>query len=293
MSQQTSRVRVDRDLVADLAEQRAFLRSSASAYDAGTEPEAKRLALTLRLLLHETNSQRPLLAQMGVRDRIPWTDTSHGEPPPGTIFFSAGLATMRVVSGPGGSVTYHPYLGECDSLRIQPAQAFVDWWSETIMKDSTGNSFSRSALVIAVSNQDGGAHIDERLNAAYAALTRGNSLGFTATSGEDNEPTGIGFGIGGTNGPPFANSPALANIRQIAWEVENSLERNLVVESNSVYVRSPICPLSLAEGSSAGRNDPCPCGSGQKQKYCYGRREPRRFRTADPTQGAPASGSAR
>jgi hypothetical protein len=278
-AQDTSRVRVDRDLAADLAEQRSFLRSSASAYDAGGEAEAKRLALTLRILLHETRTQKALLARMGVRDRIPWTDTSHGEPPAGAIFFSAGLATMRVATGPGGSVTYQPYLAECDAERRQPPQAFVDWWKETIMRDSAGNAFSRSDLVVAVANQDGGAHIDDRLNHAYAALTRENSLGFTAMAGDENDAMGIGFSLGGpSTGPAFANSPALANIRQIAWEVEDSLVRHLVVGGDCIYVRSPICPLALATKSTAGRNDSCACESGQKHKYCFGRREPRRFR---------------
>jgi hypothetical protein len=276
---QTNRVYVARDLAADLAEQTGFLRASASAYDAGVEPEAKRLALTLRLLLYDTRNQRSLLSRMRVRDRIPLTDTSHGDPPPGTLTFTAGLATMRIQTGVGGSVTYVPYLDGGDPGRRQPAQAFVDWWAETVMRDATGNCFSRADLVLAVSNQDGGAHVDERLNAAYAELTRGNSLGFSTSIGEDGTTGGIGFGVGQpASGPPFDNSPALANVRQIAWELENSIDRQLVLDGDPPYLRAPICPLSVAEPPHVGRSDPCPCGSGRKLKHCFGRREPRRFR---------------
>jgi hypothetical protein len=217
MASHASRVPVQRDLIADLSEQRGFLRSSAAAYDAGNEPEAKRLALTLRLFLHDPRNQRSLLTRMGVRDRLPWTDTSHGEPPPGAMFFAAGLATMRIA---GGTVTYFAPLDDVDPLRFQPAQAFADWWSESIMRDSVGNNFSRSDLVLSVADQDGGAHIDERLNAAYAALTRNNSLGFAVSSSDTDGTTGIAFGPGAT-GQPFSNSVALANVREIAWEVEN------------------------------------------------------------------------
>jgi hypothetical protein len=275
---QTNRIYVARDLVADLSEQTGFLRASAAAYDGGVESEAKRLALTIRLLLHDTNNQRSLLTRMGVRDRLPLTDTSHGDPPQGTLLFAAGLATMRIQTGVDGSVTYIPYLGEGDPGRQQPAQAFVDWWGETVMRDAVGNSFSRADLVIAVANQDGGAHIDERLNAAYAELTRGNSLGFTASHSEDGTGAAIGIGIGQPSpGSPFANSPALANIRQIAWELENSLDRQLVLDADKPFLRAPICSLSLSQTPDVGRNDPCPCGSGTKFKYCFGRRETRRF----------------
>jgi hypothetical protein len=195
MTSHAVRVPAQRDLIADLTERRGFVRSSAAAYDAGNEPEAKRLALTLRLLLHDTRHQRSLLTRMGVRERLPWTDTSHGEPPPGVMFFAAGLATMRIA---GGIVTYVAPPGDVDPLRFQAAQPFADWWSESIMRDSVGNSFSRSDLVRSVANQDGGAHLDDRLNAAYAALTRNNSLGFAVSSSSEEGTTGIAFGPGAT-----------------------------------------------------------------------------------------------
>jgi hypothetical protein len=285
----TARVQVDRDLTVDLQEQLGFLKASAKAYDEGHEAEAKRLAATLRLLLHDTRNQRSLLSCLGVRDKIPWSDTSHGEPPPGVMRFDAGLAVMRMVTGPDAEVTYQPVLGEGGEDRAQPAQAFADWWDETIMSDSAGNSFSRADLVLAVCNQDGGAHIDERLNQAYAALTRRNSLGFIfASGGIESGSASIGFGPGAQTGPgePLKNSPALANVRQIAWEVEDSIKRHLVAEPAVVYVCAPICPMPFKDAVGAGRNDPCPCGSGRKYKHCFGRRQPRWFRSPPSGMGA-------
>jgi len=196
---------------------------------------------------------------------------------PGAMFFAAGLATMRIA---GGTVTYFAPLDDVDPLRFQPAQAFADWWSASIMRDSVGNNFTRSDLVLSVADQDGGAHIDERLNAAYAALTRINSLGFAVSSSGPDGTTGIAFGPGAT-GQPFSNSVALANVREIAWEVENTLDRPLVAEPGSIFIRASICPLPFSDAPDVDRNDPCPCGSGRKYKHCFGRRQPRRFKTAD------------
>jgi hypothetical protein len=88
------------------------------------------------------------------------------------------------VSEPSGLVTYRPYSSESDPLRVQPSQAFVDWWSEAIVSDSAGNVFSRADM-LSVASQDGGAHIDDRGTAAYAALTQDNCLGVTVTTNLD------------------------------------------------------------------------------------------------------------
>jgi hypothetical protein len=55
------------DLQAHLDEQLGFLERSAAAFDQGYEDEAKRLAVTLRVLLHETTQSHSLLVQLGRR----------------------------------------------------------------------------------------------------------------------------------------------------------------------------------------------------------------------------------
>jgi hypothetical protein len=291
MASSASRVQVERDLVCDFQEQLGFLISSAAGYDAGTQAEAKRLALHLRILLHDsptTSRGRPqlsVLSRMGARDTLPWTDTSAGDPPAGALVIGAGLAMMRVAGGPEPRITYEPFLGNHGEDRNQPPQAFSDWWTETVMLDATGNAFSRSGLVLSVCNQDGGAHIDEELPPAYAALTRQNSLGITIGEPVEKGAAAIAFNLGGTaEGKPLDNSPALANVRQIAWEAHDTLQRHLIAEPAAVYVRAPICRLSFNEAPSAGRNDPCPCGSGRKFKLCFGRRQSRRFHLPTETQ---------
>jgi hypothetical protein len=65
--------------------------------------------------------------------------------------------------------------------RVGPPVAFDAWWLPKVPQDAEGNPFSRKNFVRALANPDGGAHVDPELNAAYAALTKNNSLGREGT----------------------------------------------------------------------------------------------------------------
>lgn len=70
---------------------------------------------------------------------------------------------------------------------------------------------SRKDVVLAVSNKDGGAHIDPEFDEAYANISKRNSLGIYIT-GNDKQ----------SSNP--ANNPIYASIRQIACEILSSIE---------------------------------------------------------------------
>lgn len=106
--------------------------------------------------------------------------------------------------------------------------------------------------------KEGGAHVDEELPSTYVALTREISIGVTQVAVPQPNGAGLGFGIAATAtgigrsrvaGEPLQNSLVLANIRQIAWELSDILRRHLVIDAPAVYVRSPICPLSIHENA--------------------------------------------
>ncbi|MFJ5956563.1 hypothetical protein ACIQC5_11475 [Paenarthrobacter sp. NPDC092416] len=54
--------KLERDDINRLVEQLEFLDSSCAAYDSGSRSEAKRLATTVRVLLHDTKQSTSLLA---------------------------------------------------------------------------------------------------------------------------------------------------------------------------------------------------------------------------------------
>jgi len=194
------------ELNSHLKEQIEFLKRSSQAYDEGFESEGKRLAAVIRVLLHDTQNSTSLLTLLKKKDILLY-DTSL-EYNPRNLASTMGLIMMRV--GPNGA-KYVPPLDDGPPIRYSKAKiAFEEWWNKIVFADTKGNKLTRSDLVLAVSNKDGGAHVDPKLNSAYADLTRFNSLGWKV----------IQKGVR----KDFATKPELASIRQMSHEVLKSLK---------------------------------------------------------------------
>ena len=77
-----------------------------------------------------------------------------------------------------------------------------------------------------LANQDGGAHVDPKLDVAYAHIARTPGLGWTVAN----------IGPGGTTTEPFTGRAELASMRQIAHEVLRTLSANSNAASSPVRV---------------------------------------------------------
>jgi len=89
---------------------------------------------------------------------------------------------------------------------------FDEWWTNPVIKDAAGTEFSRRALVLALSNKEGGAHVDPVANADYEALAKNNSLGWMVEIGD--------------GGPiPMEQNPVFPSMRQISYEAVESLRQ--------------------------------------------------------------------
>lgn len=75
-------------------EHRTYLRSSAASFDAGYEPEAKRMAVSLRVLLHDTPQSISVFKQLGLKDSWTFDDTA-GPVNPRNMAPTTGLVMMR------------------------------------------------------------------------------------------------------------------------------------------------------------------------------------------------------
>lgn len=99
-----------------------------------------------------------------------------------------------------------------DSLRSRGRWLpFAGWWDADVLRDKGGQNFTRADLVRALAKTDGGADVDPGLDEAYHRLSRQSSSGWVIKL--ENGP----------DVPPL--SPALASVRQVAFEVERSLHR--------------------------------------------------------------------
>lgn len=136
--------------------------------------------------------------------------------------------------------------------------------NKVVFRDAEGRDITRRGLVLAVANQDGGGHVDPTLKAAYAALSRQNSLGWRRVIDGKDEPAG----------PPHLDA-----VRQVAHEVLKTLIPNYSKKPRPSPTPQVQFAVTVTKAQSAGpqqvgRNDPCPCGSGRKYKKCHGAPKP-------------------
>lgn len=236
-------------------EQIDFLRNSCDSYDNGFKGESKRIAVTLRVLLHDAKYSHSVLGQLKKKDNnflstsIPIESKS--------LSPHNGLVMIGVK---GKESIYLAMLDETPYKRWLP---FDDWWTEPIIVDDRRNKLTREKLIRTVSNQDGGAHVDPELDKTYSRLSKGISLGVHYQEGEEIF---------------LLKRPELAAIRQIGHEVLKSLlpeyskkqtEKVDMFIGGATTVVSNQEPFTRTE-RKIGRNDPCFCDSGKKYKYCHG-----------------------
>jgi hypothetical protein len=252
------------ELQAHFDEQLGFLERSAAAFDQGYEDEAKRLAVTLRVLLHETTQSHSLLGQLG---RLPDTFLDTAMPAQAANLMAHG-GLVFVAMGPPKT----RYVAMLDDVPITAQAHFAHWWDAPVFIDQDRNSLTRKQLILIAANQDGGAHVDPTIDATYAKLSKQNSMNWTVVEDGQTRPMG---------------GPERAAIRQIAHEVLKTLKpeygekpahrASMFVGGMTISVgeHSPTMlprgwPSKSSVGRKIGRNESCTCGSGKKYKRCCG-----------------------
>jgi len=197
----------NKELLGHLKEQIAFMQESAISYDRGFESEAKRLAVVIRVLVHDTSQSTSLLTLLGRKRKMLFYDSASKYDP-------RNLATgncLTVVKLSANEAEYIAPLDDLSSARDKnKKRSFNNWWERLIIYgDNKNNTFTRKKLVLAVANKEGGTHVDPTLDQQYADLSRFNSLGWKLfVHGEEKD---------------FNNTPILPSIRQISHEVLRTL----------------------------------------------------------------------
>lgn len=193
--------RSEQDLYNELEDQIYFLESSIINFDQGHFEEAKRIATTLRILLHDTASSHSLLKQIGVKDKLWFFDVARYYD--GRNLLSDDLL-LNMLS-PRLSITAKT-----------PAKHFKEWWEEQVVMSTGGinpTTYTRKQLVMFLANQDGGAHVDPKIDKEYYEMTRNNKYGwFLSTEGNHTEDS-----------IPISNNRINLSVRTIAFEVCCSL----------------------------------------------------------------------
>lgn len=195
---------------------------------------------------------------------------------PGNLLCECNL--VEVIFRPG---TQKPavYRAPLDDSPIE----FVDfdiWWNTPVMTDQIHPPISRREIVTFIANQDGGAHVDNGIDAAFEAIRKD---GFKWTDGR--------------NVTNFADRYA---VRQIGHELLKSLKpeyrrQNGLNEANvSIWAPlfreaglPPVHPIAGYQDTNG--DDPCPCRSGERFANCHeqGSAQPRNRDMQQTTMQAP------
>jgi len=204
------------DLVAHLRDQVEFLRGSAARFDEGSEREAKLIAVAVRVLVHDTSSSKSLLGQLGLKDILTYYDT-------GDVLITGNflptLGLFRVNQRIRGDHQRASYDARLDDL-ADPGSwvSFERWWRRTVSQVPLADwNISREEYVLAVANNEGGAHVDPFFSPLYTALARENAFGWI----HERVKNGV------EESSPPENDPVFAAVRQIGHEIIRTLERHV------------------------------------------------------------------
>ncbi len=196
------------ELEKHLSEQVHFLKTSSDLVDSGSEIEFKRLATTIRILVHDTKHSHSLLGQLGMKDMLFFDTSGENSDWNKAPFF--GLVQIRIhIRGEGGNTDFVAPLDDrpSDCFSWEP---FEDWWSKIVLSDpKAGYALSRKDLVLMAANWDGGAHVDGSIGVAYDTFADGQ---------------GLDFFFGDQEGMRPAAEAHRHSVRQIAHEVLRTLE---------------------------------------------------------------------
>jgi hypothetical protein len=204
-------IRTEEELNEEFNIQKTFLLKSCYDFDIGQHFEAKRISVILRALLKDKGQSVSLLKQISRKNMFLSYTYLHSEE-----FNTQQNFLLCMLTNP-----IHPYLpnfiSEAFSKKEMP---FGDWWSEIVIKDMAGNTFSREKIILSVAEQDGGAHIDPTINKDYYELTRENSQKVFFSIGDFSNGFPQTFPKGALQ--PLI-PPVWHTLRQIAHEVIETL----------------------------------------------------------------------
>jgi hypothetical protein len=167
-----------------LEEQRHLLRKSVSAICEGDLAEAIRVATTIRVLVHETSSSKPLLKQLASNylelEILDKKGPEHDQELPAGTHAAVVLYVPIGLTLSAGGTFLNPTL---------PPENYVPsiigkWWERPSLILPGLGGFSRRQLILGLANKEGGAHIDLDVSQRYQQLMDSKSLRIGWSEGE-------------------------------------------------------------------------------------------------------------
>jgi hypothetical protein len=183
-----------------LQRQLDYLRRSCDLYDAGHLDEAVRMAVVIRVLIHDTKKSKSLLQQMHIKEKVKLLTSFGSSERLPENFHPISVLPILASSAEGGTSAPFP-------LSAQPILMSVnEWWEEIVWKQKS--TLTRKDIVLGTANKEGGAHVQVATPETIQELRQGLSQVISF------KINGVEFGT-----PEHYH---LILIRQFAYELLNS-----------------------------------------------------------------------
>jgi len=227
------------DLQHELQIQLNFMMKSCYAFDSGDISEAKRLSGSLRILLKDGNNSKSLIGMLYPNQQLVSyaTDSNLKE---GKLWIQHNFIVSTLMN-PVHS--YLPLFLAQKSCKRNLKKS--EWLDEIIITDTDGRRFSRNRILLTMAEQDGGAHIDPKIEADYYALVKMNSqksffIQNIAIDPQKGLPSSLPLDKMKAALPPVWHS-----IRQMAHEVFESLSVKYAYDPHPFYRGLAISGIGL------------------------------------------------
>ncbi|WP_423602996.1 hypothetical protein [Sphingomonas sp. MS122] len=175
------------ELLKELSINLDFLLASCARYDQGHVHEANRIAAVAYTLLHDgpMTARFPSVSiarQLDIKGNMRFLNTSdidYSTPlahnqwrNPVALVFVSPIGTYKELN----DITYRPILNHFLNGKLSTL-SFESWSDTPIFEMWNGNLLTRSSFILAMSNQDGGRHVDPGIrDVTYHWMSRGRGL---------------------------------------------------------------------------------------------------------------------
>lgn len=158
------------ELMQHLRDQYDFLSTSSKNYDLGNVNEAKRIAVHIRVMVHDTVKSCSLLKQLkdNFGTEIKILSHRNKQSASGCLFYTG----LTIQMGPQG-IKYVPMM---DLKHPRQQEVSVEDWWNTVLVVIDGEIYTRKDIILGLANKDGGAHVDLDTKNSYHKLTRETTL---------------------------------------------------------------------------------------------------------------------
>lgn len=191
------------ELQKQLKRQLKFLEKSSMEYDNGNFEEALRIAVSLRVLFHDTISSTSIFNYLEQKDKIYIPSTLKSIEEQEKYFLQQLNMKITTFDPPIMMVDGErkPPFGSWNINKLLPVES---WWNEKILRINDAE-YSRKDIVCLSANQDGGAHLDLKIKPKTKLLKKGTGR--------------VKYKVGGSGAEKQLEDNHFLFLRQFAYEV--------------------------------------------------------------------------